>query len=208
MLYPDQMDKNNMRAIRDHINNLKHYLRWELRDRCLDIPSRYQHVTMEDFSEQCSERLNQSLIITGPAGAGKTHLLCALARRQVCLTLAEEWPGDKFFAKMVSVSNLIAKIKSTFRPDSELSEEEMFADYANCAWLYLDDLGTQNATDWAYDLIYRLIDHRWNQILPIVVSSNFEVDELAEKVGERIVSRLLGMGSHIKLPARDLRLSK
>lgn len=52
--------------------------------------------------------------------------------------------------------------------------------------LVLDDLGVENATDWAAEQLYRVINARRDNELPTIVTSNLSLAD----VGERIVSRL------------------
>ena len=69
----------------------------------------------------------------------------------------------------------------------------------------LDDLGSQRTTDWVLDRLYLIINHRYEQLLPLVVTSNLPPEELKQQVRERIVSRLCEMCHLIKFPRRDYR---
>ena len=193
------MDLIGASDARRHLCNDQYWCRWDLREHALRIPKRYAVAKMEEFPESFSNYIGDSLFIHGPTGSGKTHLTAALARRQVAVTLDKGWPPDKFFARFVSVPSLLSEVKATFRRDSEMSEEEVFADYANCAWLYLDDFGVQNTTDWTYEMLYRLIDHRWCEMLPTIISSNMSLNEMATGFSHRIASRLIGMGRVVEL---------
>ena len=197
------MDLIGASDARRHLCNDQYWCRWDLREHALRIPKRYNSSKMEDFPESFLEHLDQSLFIHGHTGSGKTHLSAALARRQVATTLDKGWSPDKFFARFVSVPSLLSEVKATFRRDYDMSEEEVFSDYANCAWLYLDDFGVQNSTDWTYEMLYRLIDHRWCEMLPTIISSNMSLAEMAMAGHRRIASRIVGMGKVVELVGCD-----
>lgn len=52
--------------------------------------------------------------------------------------------------------------------------------------LVLDDLGTENATDWAYEQLYRVINARRDNQLPTIVTSNLGLDALDKRLLARL----------------------
>ena len=137
-------------------------------------------------------------LLYGPAGVGKTRE--ALARildpainpRKRCFMPATEY---------VELSR-----------DLELArdgEYDLFrVRQARCGrWTVLDDLGARRQSDFAEDVLLRLLDYRWNEDLPTLVTSNSSPDELARVWGDRIVSRILGMGAVERMTGPDRRLT-
>lgn len=185
--------------VRSFIGNSQHWCRWDLRSKNLKLPKRYATAKLEDFPEWYADLLSQPLFICGKAGSGKTHLTAALARRQVAIGLHEGIESGRYYARFVSVPDLMAEVKATFSQHSEETEQDVFDSYANACWLYLDDFGTEKLTDWAYEFLYRLINYRWCELLPTIISSNFEIQQIAEMHGDRIASRIIGMGKVINL---------
>ena len=59
--------------------------------------------------------------------------------------------------------------------------------------LHIDDLGAEHRTEWVLEQLYTIINSRYEDQLATLVTSNLGRDELAEQLGERIVSRLEGM---------------
>jgi DNA replication protein DnaC len=59
--------------------------------------------------------------------------------------------------------------------------------------LHIDDLGAEHRTDWVLEQLYTIINSRYEDERSTVVTSNLGRDELAQQLGERIVSRLEGM---------------
>jgi len=59
--------------------------------------------------------------------------------------------------------------------------------------LHVDDLGAEHRTEWVLEQLYTIINARYQDERSTIVTSNLGRDELAEQLGERIVSRLEGM---------------
>jgi DNA replication protein DnaC len=135
------------------------------------------------------------LTLLGPYGCGKTHLAAAVAHE----VLAHDVP-----VLFVVVPDLLDHLRATFRPDSEISYDERFELVRTVALLVLDDLGTESGTAWAREKLYQLINHRYNEGLPTVFTSNVRLDAL----DGRIVSRMhdTGIGAEIvHIQAHDYR---
>ena len=69
-----------------------------------------------------------------------------------------------------------------------------------------DDLGAEKPSDWALDRLYLLLDARYEVEKPLLATSNLSPGLLEERVGARIVSRLMEMGSVWEVPGADYRL--
>ena len=66
--------------------------------------------------------------------------------------------------------------------------------HAKC--LIFDDFGTGKSTDWTDEILFSIINHRYNNEGKgecTLVTSNFKPNELSKKMDDRIVSRLLDM---------------
>ena len=67
----------------------------------------------------------------------------------------------------------------------------------------LDDLGTEAAKDWAEEKVDRIIDWRYINRLPLVVTTNVRGDALAPRIASRLADR--SCSSVIQLVATDYR---
>jgi DNA replication protein DnaC len=63
---------------------------------------------------------------------------------------------------------------------------------ADADLLHIDDLGAEHRTEWVLEQLYSIINARYQDERSTIVTSNLSRDELAEQLGERIVSRLEG----------------
>ncbi len=135
------------------------------------------------------------LFLYGPCGTGKTHLAVAIAAYAM-----QRHQMSVYFA---AVPDLLDHLRATFDPASGSAYDDRFTTIRNAQLLVLDDLGTENATPWAREKLYQIINHRYIEQLPTVVTSN--VDQ--RKVDERIMSRILDhrLTEYIVMDAEDYR---
>lgn len=117
------------------------------------------------------------LVLRGDYGVGKTHLAAAIANYRV-----EQ--GET--ALFVVVPDLLDHLRSAFAPNSTVSFDRRFEEIRTTPFLILDDLGTQNATPWAQEKLFQIINHRYAARLPTV----FTIPEPDAFVDERIETRL------------------
>lgn len=108
--------------------------------------------------------------------------------------------------RVTSAPALLSEIRSSFRDGSVLSEEELIRRYASVEFLLVDDLGVERGTDFAVQSLYLIIDARYTAMRRTVFTSNLDVEEVAGRLGDRIASRICGMGTVLLLDGRDRRL--
>ncbi len=117
------------------------------------------------------------LVMVGASGCGKTHLAAAIANR----CLAKGVPA--FF---VVVPDLLDHLRAAYRPDADLTYDELFEQVRSAPVLILDDLGTQSATPWAQEKLFQLINHRFNARLPTVITTNVPLNKFDERLRTRL----------------------
>lgn len=69
--------------------------------------------------------------------------------------------------------------------------------------LILDDVGAHRTTDWWLESLYAVVNRRYEQLLPTVITSN--VADLRAELGERIASRLAAGAVMVVLDGPDRR---
>lgn len=161
-----------------------------------------------------------SLLITGNVGTGKTRLLLEILLAEkldnfqiIKTTNFDEVYFEKDPAKyrpqvmrdFCSVADVLRKIKEGF---DHPTERNIVNDMINKPILYLDDLGTEKASDWVKEQLYLVINERYNWVRPVVITTNLNMQEIAEAYGERFASRLVEMCDVIKLTGDDRRTLK
>ena len=149
---------------------------------------------------------NNWLILSGGCGVGKTHLAVAAlkeaARQRVAYKINKSqssWfkAGSRMagFFIFKSSSAIIHEIKASYSAN-ELSEHETLTKYMNCQLLVLDDLGTERASEWQQEKLHLLLNHRYNEMMPTIITTNLGLTELNKQVGKRVVDRIFEAACH------------
>lgn len=73
-------------------------------------------------------------------------------------------------------------------------------------YLFLDDLGIEKYSEFREETIYKIIDYRYRNQLPVFVTSNLSTKEIADKYSVRLASRLIEMCLIVELEGDDRRL--
>lgn len=123
-----------------------------------------------------AEHLDGWLLLMGPYGTGKTHLAAAIAN------FALSYGVETIF---LTVPDLLDWLRYSYQ-SSDLSFEERFEELRSVHLLVLDDLGTQNATPWAEEKIFQIMNFRYINRLPTVLTTNVGLDELDGRISSRL----------------------
>ena len=117
-------------------------------------------------------------LMTGEKGAGKTHLAAAVLRR----IFEEHGKRGQFWP----VIDLLDRYRATF--DSERATETVEAidqELRRAEVLVLDDFGANKATEWVEERLFRVVDERYRDMRPLVVTSNVGLLGLPDRVKSR-----------------------
>ena len=135
------------------------------------------------------------LVFTGPSGSGKTHLAAAIANR--CIDRGQN-------ALFTFVPDFLDYLRATFAPESSLSYDELFQQVRNCPVLVLDDLGSQSGTQWAQEKLFQVFNHRFNALLPTVITVRGPLQRLEDFIRTRM--EMEGFSSVYSLGHRNIEL--
>ena len=136
------------------------------------------------------------LLLTGDCGTGKTHLAVAILRE----TAEAGIPG-----MFVVVPDLLGKMRASFdRKDGKA--DELVTTAKNAPLLVLDDLGAENPRPWVVELVYVLINHRYEHMLPTIITTNYDGTRIGAVFGKRVQSRLAEMTVPVNIRAEDYRM--
>jgi DNA replication protein DnaC len=132
------------------------------------------------------------LVMAGPTGVGKTHL---------ALAIAWEWFDDGFRVVFTRVDDLLDWLRCGYDNSSYHRTLDLIR---RCALLVLDDLGAEHAEGWAGEKIDRIVDWRYIDRMPLVVTTNAKSDDLAPRVASRLGDHSRSMV--VQIDAEDYRL--
>lgn len=117
------------------------------------------------------------LVLAGPTGTGKTHLAVATAW---------EWFEDGCSVVFARMDDLLDDLRAGYENSTYRQRLELIR---RCELLVLDDLGAEDTKDWAAEKVDRIIDWRYINRLPLVVTTNARGDELAPRIASRLSDR-------------------
>lgn len=131
--------------------------------------------------EQIRVARQNSIMLLGQVGSGKTHLSMAIANK-----LLDKSIGVVY----MSYRDSITKIKQSITDEINYNKEMEL--YKNAQVLLIDDLFKGNITGADINAMFSIINYRYMKKLPIIVSSEKNINELLA-IDEAISSRLIEM---------------
>lgn len=135
-----------------------------------------------------------SLLMAGVVGAGKTHQAYGAVRHLVEAGIGVRW-------RATTAADLYADL----RPRAGVDSERELAAISRCPLLIIDDLGAAKASDWTEEITYRLINRRYNHLLPTLITTNLRIGDLRAYLGDRVTSRLAQMTTRVEFEPVDRR---
>ncbi len=200
------------------------------------IPERYSHCSFSNFEPtrgtedafKISKKFVEvfpdvevGLLFMGPPGVGKTHLAVAIMKE-----LLKKGVSCLFY----DFRDLLQKIQSTFSPDSSEEEIDILGPVFDAELFVLDELGSKRSSPWVEEILFYIINSRYNSKKLTIFTTNF-LDEvpkkkkeahgflqdfneeepllkeptLEERIGKRLRSRLYEMCKTVRMSGEDFR---
>ncbi len=127
-------------------------------------------------AQQFASQLNGWLLLMGDFGCGKTHLAAAAANRAVELGVP---------TLFITAPDLLDWLRFSYG-STETSYEERFEEIRDAELLVLDDFGTQNATAWAQEKLFQILNYRYINRRATLITTNQSLDEIEPRLRSRI----------------------
>lgn len=125
------------------------------------------------FTDLCiKSEMKNGLIIYGNIGYEKTYFGACIANKMI---------EQNKIALMEKSSSIIDRIKESFNKEG-LSEIEIIELYSNVDMLIIDDFGNENLNKWALEKLYKIISNRYDNELPIVITTRYNKEQLIEQL--------------------------
>ena len=148
------------------------------------------------------------VFLYGTKGTGKTKLAAIIANERA------RAGSPVLFA---SVPDLMADIRASFA-DGKTAETVQAV--KETPFLVMDDLGSEKMSEWVGEQLFCIVNHRYNEQLPTVVTSNYSPTQIIRHMatvdargnviddmqGQRIMSRVYGMCERVEIKGADWRM--
>jgi DNA replication protein DnaC len=192
------------------------------------IPARYSRAELSNFKTSGRQRsLEQALLkarafveqypldktgllLYGPSGTGKTHIAVGIIRELI--------ESKGVWCIFCDYSELLKEIQNSYNPTVETTELEILRPILDSEVLVLDDLGSVRRTDWVWDAVSLILNHRYNQSRTTIITTNYSdgpsakaqgiegprravrEETLGDRIGDRMRSRIHEMCRIINFP--------
>lgn len=207
------------------------------------IPSRYQACTLADFDTDfdgahrslAKARLaagrfveeyptdKDGLLFVGPVGIGKTHLAVGIIQELV--------RSKGVRCLFYDYRELLKEIQNSYNPSVQATELEILNPVLDAEVLVLDELGAVKPSQWVWDTVSYVINHRYNEKKTTIITTNFpnlaaatfegpvegfsqserskaaaRGETLGDRITDRMRSRLHEMCRVIEMEGKDFRM--
>tara|TARA_R110000822_G_scaffold305167_2_gene430732 strand:+ start:4044 stop:4829 length:786 start_codon:yes stop_codon:yes gene_type:complete len=189
----DKADKEREAIVRAERN-------WRVRVGSAAIPERFQDRTLDtyiaanpgqekalafskDYAANFDDirKVGRCAIFVGKPGTGKTHLAVGIALHIM---------REKRSVLFTTVQRAIRSVKDTWSKGSEISETQAIEHLAYPDLLILDEVGVQFGSDFEKQILFDVLNDRYEKRKPCLLLSNIAPGELSGYLGERVADRL------------------
>lgn len=124
----------------------------------------------------------RSALFVGMPGTGKTHLACGIG-----LHVMREQNRTVLFT---TVMRAIRRVKDSWSRDSRETESQAIETLVAPDLLILDEVGVQFGSDFERNILFDVLNERYEKRRPTILMSNLAVADVTTYLGERIIDRI------------------
>lgn len=144
---------------------------------------------------------SRNILLSGNMGAGKTAMasifLQNIIKRSVkCKTkhVNDIYYENKLRCAFITEAQLINDIQETWKKDCRTTTKEIYSYLSRVPILCIDDVGSLASSSYLFEAYTTILDARYKQRLPTLITSNIAHTELEKLIGSRSADRFLESG--------------
>ncbi len=183
------------------------------------VPEEFKKASIDDLAESTQKVLSpgKSYFIKGSVGVGKSHMAVALMRSYLAtIKPAYDEHRKEYYLHddeliqpiFIEVPELLLRIRDTYSDNHNETEKDIVDYFTRTPYLVLDDLGVEKASDFSTLMLYLIINRRCTQHKTTIITSNLTLEEIKERLSDRIYSRIKGMCKEINVSGNDKRVKR
>lgn len=114
------------------------------------------------------------LFMAGGYGTGKTHLAAAIANQLI---------SEGTACICMTMIDLLDRIRETYKAaGSDVDEAYILSQYEDVPLLIIDDIGSEQPTEWGVSKIFAIINARYEGYMPTIITTNYSGPELVQRM--------------------------
>lgn len=164
-----------------------------------DIPFRHPHresikvaaEVVREYAKNFHPHKAINLLLYGTVGTGKSHLAWGVLKY---LAIHHDIIG-----KYRIFGDLMQDIRYGFGKKDSPQEKDLIEELCFTKLLVLDEVGSDNDTEYEMKMVQNILCNRYNNVLPTIVITNKNEDEFMKIFTERSLDRLLSEGN-LRIP--------
>lgn len=151
--------------------------------RCANAGQRSAFSFAQEYAEafEVAQKTGCSAIFCGKPGTGKTHLAVGIGLH--AMTLGK-------LVLFTTVQRAVRRVKDSWRKDSVESETDVIDMLVQPDLLILDEIGVQFGSEFEKNLMFDILNERYEKSRPSLLLSNLTAPEVKAFLGERVYDRL------------------
>lgn len=157
------------------------------------VKSDEQRKSLETCKYVCQKIIDgecKNIIMVGSVGTGKTHLASAMCRK-----MAEQ--KEPYKVLIATVTEMIRRYRSSYDSNNDVTEEKVINSLTNKDLLIIDELGMSKGDEKELNILFEIINNRYEYKRSTVIISNQSIGEVKELLGQRIIDRLKEDGCRV-----------
>lgn len=152
---------------------------------------------IQKYIDGFSENQDRWLYLWWNIGAGKTTTASIVANELI----ANHWID----CLMINWATWLSMVKDSFDNKMNTTGKNLLARLRSTRLLIIDDIHQEKGSDWVREQLFITINHRYEQGLPTIITSNFSIEDIAERYNGQIASRLIETCEIIEFTGQDRR---
>lgn len=194
-------ESDRLKAAQEAESQKARRVAWEAKLNAANVPERFMTRTLETFVAQTPEqtqalefainyaanfsdviKTGKCALFLGKPGTGKTHLAIGIGLRIIAT--------ENRTVLFLTVMRLIRRVKDSWAKGSQETESQAIAALTYPDLLIIDEVGVQFGSDFERNIMFDVLNERYEKRRPTIILSNLSKDELIGYLGERVFDRM------------------